>query len=93
MTELNDKQNEELRLIASELVDSRKWDELPWEKAWAGSYPEKLTTTEIENELILLKQKIYRIQQSGLSDFDFSTTDEHVRTLYLDSSEYFNLYV
>jgi hypothetical protein len=79
----------ELRRIAIDLVEHKKWDELPWGQAWGGKYPDSPTEAEIEAELNILKPKAVRMMRQGAGEEDYCTIEEHRRTISLEFSDVF----
>ena len=51
----NNLQIKKLRCIAVSIVQSRRWNELPWSDALGGAYPLKPCNSDIEMELALLQ--------------------------------------
>jgi hypothetical protein len=62
---LNQHQLDEIREIATFIIEQRHWDNLPWVYAWDGAFPLKPTSQEIEDEFNILKIKVSRILESN----------------------------
>lgn len=88
----NNLQINELRCIATSIVQWRRWNELPWSDALSGAYPLKPCNSDIEMELALLQEKVTRILQGGALEDEYRNEDEHVRMIYLESALTFSLY-
>ncbi|MTI63317.1 hypothetical protein [Methylophaga sp.] len=67
--ELNAEQLEELRRCATIMVEADNLEQLSWDDAWAGIYPQEPTDEQIEAELSALKTKAERIL-GGSYDFE-----------------------
>jgi hypothetical protein len=85
----NTTQLAEIEGMAGSIVQSRHWDDLPWEAAWNGSYPLKPSENEIAAEMRVLIAQASRIMSSGL---EINSIEEHIRLLHLENAESFRLY-
>jgi len=75
----------ELREISERLVQSKHWNELPWDNAWRGEYPSNATDAEIEQELLIIIKKVVRIVHYGVTKDDFDSTQDYLRTIAIKS--------
>ncbi|MEH6629132.1 MAG: hypothetical protein V7739_22085 [Motiliproteus sp.] len=87
----NEHQQCELKRMAESILESRSWDELPWQDAWLGSYPEKPTDQDVVAEYRVLCEKAARIINGADLEAEYGTLQEHVRMIYLETAKSFQL--
>jgi len=87
-----DIQKAEIRDIARELIQDRKWEELPWKDAWNGAYAIRPTKYEIEVEATILEEKAIKIITEDLSGEPYPYVKDLIRVMSLESAKTFNLY-
>lgn len=88
----NQSQLAEFRSIATQILESKSWDELPLDKAWDGFYPIKPSLGEIESECQELLKKAQRIIESGEIECEYENQEEHIRMIYLENAVTFSLF-
>lgn len=81
----------ELRNIAESLVESLAWDQLPWDDAWAGKYPER-SAQQVDAELAVLTAKVERIIRTGQFEGEYSSMQEHLRMIHLEGCATIDLF-
>lgn len=72
-----------IREAANKISIQDSWDELSWEDAWCGKYPEEPTERQIEDEYQLLEKMALNIRK-GSDDYMGHTSNELIRVIYLN---------
>lgn len=91
--ELSEKQLYEIRRLAVSQVQADNWDNLPWDSAWSGEYPDKPSEAQIESEFESLKAKALRILSGNLDlEQEYSGLKEHRRMIALESCVTFDIW-
>jgi hypothetical protein len=85
-------QLDELRQIAEAILVGQSWDDLPWDDAWRGVYPRQPEVSDIEKEVLILKEKVYRIWSTGSIETEYEDLLEHTRMIYLERAKSINLF-
>lgn len=89
---LTDLQMKELRVLAKGILEQEKWEVLPWSDALNGAYAIRPTEMEIDEEAEILRLKATRIMAGHSTEKEYSNPKEHVRMIYLESANSFNIY-
>ena len=88
----NKVQKKEMQRLAKSIIESEKWDALPWLDAWNGAYPLRPTKAEVKSEARVLEQKAARIITGASLEKEYSDIKEHIRMINLESAETFSIY-
>lgn len=85
MSKLNELQLKEIKAAATALATQKKWDSLSWDDAWSGVSADNPSEKEIEQIYNIMIQDAELVLQAGVYKTNFSTEEEHIRMIYLES--------